>query len=532
MDPLSIIASSIAILELITTTSRSIASFIRSVRDSRSDLDEVDRELQSIRRILELLQEDLAAQDDDEAKVGVPSLLGGQILGILQGCQAAITQVEGTVERCRNSINRSAGSQFIWALTGKADIQKCRDILEPNRRALEISVDILTWSTTRDIKDNTNAILDDTAIVRQNTNQILEQIQQLRQQLPRRMASLGDDSACLPDMYLQNLATYTESILSIDSEGKSVGGPAFSHRTRAGILSLDSTETLTSSLSLEPNPSTQGPDADMLLVSIVDRMGFSEPPSALPKSFQLALQNRFTREELEESQRVASSIQQAALPIFFAGAFIFPATVAAVTGMDLTSAIKRMTPAVLKSYRRHAVDPHAWPALYPSGDYTDEVLGVMVFATTPEQRRRLHRFQGGLLERSRAVADVLATDGSTVSHGALVYVWNRPSSMLVPTEQKRWSPSDMLQSEWLGASHRAVTEEETALSNMDTDKFLAGRKAADILMNSETVWPDDVQDVEPTGTQPSFKKTYSKKLGTGGEERTGKSSKTMRYKKI
>ena len=283
-------------------------------------------------------------------------------------------------------------------------------------------------------------------------------------------------------MYLQNLATYAESVISTDSKKESVGRPSFSHIMRASAFSVDLVVTHGSSLSPELSRHTKIQDVDRVLVSIVDKMGFPEAPSGLPKSFQLALQNRFTREELEGSQRAANSVRQVALPLFFAGAFMLPATVAAVTGIDLPSAIKRMIPAVLKSYRRHAVDSHSWPALYPSANNTYEVLGMMLFATNHLQRQRLHQFQAGLLERSRAV-DVLAKDGLRVSHEALIYVWNMPSSMLEPIEQKAWSLSDMLRSEWLHGSHAKVAAEEAGLFDLGSDELLAERKSADILTN-------------------------------------------------
>src|SRR5689334_22061021 len=99
MDPLSVVASTIAIIQLIAKTPKSISTFVRAVRESRSDLNEVDRELLSIKSILELIRDDLdPASDGKKGKNILPDALQEHILGILQCSSTAIKQIEESLD--------------------------------------------------------------------------------------------------------------------------------------------------------------------------------------------------------------------------------------------------------------------------------------------------------------------------------------------------------------------------------------------------------------------------------------------------
>ena len=55
-DPLSIAVSCVGLLSAIATATVRINGFVRTARDARADLDDVSRELSSLRTVLELIQ--------------------------------------------------------------------------------------------------------------------------------------------------------------------------------------------------------------------------------------------------------------------------------------------------------------------------------------------------------------------------------------------------------------------------------------------------------------------------------------------
>ena len=193
-------------------------------------------------------------------------------------------------------------------------------------------------------------------------------------------------------------------------------------------------------------------------------MGFFGDPDKLPKSFRIAVNNRFTRRQIEDiyaDLRLAFSHTR---PFFFVGAYIFPSTVRLKTrGTSLRSIAKNMTPAIIRGYNRHAVYGADWPALAPSIHETDFVKGMAVFGLHDSQRMRIHEFQGDMFDLKKETVEIELDDGSSMELEACVYVWNQDGRLLVPVEWATWSPEDFLQSEFYDLVTDAIREEEVAL---------------------------------------------------------------------
>ena len=209
MDPLSITGSCIAIIQLITSTSGSIRTFIQLVRESGLDLDlnAVDQELQFIKRILEQLREDIDGQSDRRTKAGMSTQLEEQVLGILQRSDKAIRQIEETLGKYRTMMGKSIGRQFRWAVDGKNEMQRLRSELESHKRALESAILVLTLTTAREIKTD--------------TERILEELARLQEQLPQTLINSRVERQFLLQKYLENMTSYTESAQAdIDSNEK------------------------------------------------------------------------------------------------------------------------------------------------------------------------------------------------------------------------------------------------------------------------------------------------------------------------
>lgn len=106
-------------------------------------------------------------------------------------------------------------------------MQKLKSSLEAHKSALELALDMLTLSATKDIKADTIEIRNDTAAIKDDTAQILEEIARLQERLPATAAASND---FILQRFLEDMAAYTESTLDVD------GG--FSDRASSKALSF------------------------------------------------------------------------------------------------------------------------------------------------------------------------------------------------------------------------------------------------------------------------------------------------------
>ncbi|KAF2663481.1 hypothetical protein BT63DRAFT_418949 [Microthyrium microscopicum] len=218
MDPITITKGSITAIQLIASTSQTIYKFIRSVRDSRADLDAVELELSQIKRTLELLRDDI--KEDADGSLSLPAQVGEQVIGILECCSEAIQQIEKTLEKYDSMTKRSLGKQIKWAEFGKPEINKARDQLETHKRALQLSVDVMSWAVTKQIKQDTGHILDKTTQlignvdnVKLDTEQILEVVFKLQAMLTKEQSAENENRNYVLNRFLENLTTYTETVV-------------------------------------------------------------------------------------------------------------------------------------------------------------------------------------------------------------------------------------------------------------------------------------------------------------------------------
>ncbi|CAO2652988.1 Nn.00g023990.m01.CDS01 [Neocucurbitaria sp. VM-36] len=206
MDPLSITAACVSLIATITKTSISVSTFVRTVRAARSDLDAVSRELASLKTLLELIAE-------DAADVGTfPDTLRKHISGILSNCGLVLVEVQRLIDKYHGP-GVIKGSK--WAVVGSEDVGKLILSLEAHKSALEIALEMVTLSLTREIKADTSNLRDDTAAIKQDTAAILEEISRLRAQLPDDLTTLRPWTPAPDAMllrYLDDLSSYAETV--------------------------------------------------------------------------------------------------------------------------------------------------------------------------------------------------------------------------------------------------------------------------------------------------------------------------------
>ncbi|KAM0406502.1 hypothetical protein ACHAPZ_003265 [Fusarium culmorum] len=219
MDPLSIATGCASLVTTIGSLTLSINSFVRNCREARSDLDSVSRELHSLQTVLELIEED--AKDDTKP---LPETIQRHASGIVTNCGSVVVEIQTCITKYGDGKVRSKAA---WVLNGQGDMGKLRSSLEAHKSALELALDMLTLSVTKDIKTDTTEIRNDTAAIKDDTAQILQEIAQIQARLPETAAAPND---FILQKFLEDMATYTETTLDVD------GG--FSDRASSKALSF------------------------------------------------------------------------------------------------------------------------------------------------------------------------------------------------------------------------------------------------------------------------------------------------------
>ncbi|EWY92470.1 hypothetical protein FOYG_06023 [Fusarium oxysporum NRRL 32931] len=92
-------------------------------------------------------------------------------------------------------------------------MEKLRSSLEAHKSALELALDMIFLSLTKDVKTDTTEILNDTSAIKDDTALILQEIAQLQSRLPDAAAAPND---YILQKFLEDMATYTEKTLDVD----------------------------------------------------------------------------------------------------------------------------------------------------------------------------------------------------------------------------------------------------------------------------------------------------------------------------
>ncbi|KAF4624306.1 hypothetical protein G7Y89_g13867 [Cudoniella acicularis] len=212
MEPLSITATCLGLVSTITKTSWAVIGFVKDVRAARSDLDGVSRELLSLKTVLELLADDVTESTNEF----FPQTLQKQITGIVTNCTEVVIDIEQTLKKHEGSKLSKAAQ---WVAFGKSDVVKLQSSLEAHKSALEIALDMVTLTMAKEIKADTQELLNDTSAIREDTAQILAEIARLQEQLPRDV-DRPNASGFMLQRYLDNLTSYAETTFDTLSDGE------------------------------------------------------------------------------------------------------------------------------------------------------------------------------------------------------------------------------------------------------------------------------------------------------------------------
>lgn len=214
-EPLSITTGILSLISTIGKTSLAVADFVKTCREARRDLLEVSQELLQLEKILEWLKD-----DTEESSTSIPETLTAQILPIISNCSLVLDRIQGVVGKHSGRFGPTR-----WAIDGKKDVTSLRGELAAHRGALNVTLEAITITIARGIKDDTVAIRDDTAELKFGQEQIFAKIIELQSQLPQEMRE-NSSTTFVIQRYLDSLTSYAETVtdgLDHRPENTSVG---------------------------------------------------------------------------------------------------------------------------------------------------------------------------------------------------------------------------------------------------------------------------------------------------------------------
>jgi len=135
-DPLSLISACMSLISTIGKTSSLITSFVRRCRAARHDLDNISRELTSLKNVLSLLKDDIVTTNDQ----AIPKTLRKEIATSIANCGIVLRELGELLQRHNGGVDRAV----CWATTGTRDAAKLSLSLDRYRGALNLALDLLT----------------------------------------------------------------------------------------------------------------------------------------------------------------------------------------------------------------------------------------------------------------------------------------------------------------------------------------------------------------------------------------------------
>ncbi|KXT14077.1 hypothetical protein AC579_789 [Pseudocercospora musae] len=148
---------------------------------------------------------------------------------------------------------------------------------------------------------------------------------------------------------------------------------------------------------------------------------------------------------------------------FFYGTLMAPQVLSRVTH-NLSTKTLTHQPAILPSHRRHRVKNADYPAILPTSNPSDSVLGIYVTGLTDGDFWRLDIFEGSEYERRKVRCRVDEEEKECQT-----YIWISPREELEETE---WDFDEFKREKmqfWVGAEREDYAEVDEAVANAEKD---------------------------------------------------------------
>ncbi|KAI1802043.1 Rho GTPase activation protein [Daldinia bambusicola] len=209
MESPSITSDCITLGNAITTANNILNGFVREVREARSDVDAVSRELHSLRSVLELLNEDASL---------FPPELAERIPTVIEHCARVVDELDTAISNLNSDDLSRQDKRSQWLATGRQKVARFRTALEAHKAVIGLALDLVGATTIRDAASDTelnrrNTIErhQDSAAVLEDVSRVLVEMGQLRMRLPGEFEK-NETEFSLYD-YMTCLKSYAEKII-------------------------------------------------------------------------------------------------------------------------------------------------------------------------------------------------------------------------------------------------------------------------------------------------------------------------------
>ncbi|KAI0830986.1 Rho GTPase activation protein [Hypoxylon sp. FL0890] len=206
----SITTDCVALSSTIAKASIVLNGFVRDVREARSGVDGVSRELHSLQSVLDLLKEDAGL---------FPPELAELIPAIIEHCSNVVNELEASISALSRNKLAKPEKRSQWLATGRKEIAAFRTSLEAHKAVLGLALDLVGATTIRDVtsevepnKRNTIERHQNSADVLDDVSRILVEMSQLRMRLPGEFEKKENDFSLYD--YMTCLKLYAEQIVS------------------------------------------------------------------------------------------------------------------------------------------------------------------------------------------------------------------------------------------------------------------------------------------------------------------------------
>ncbi|KAI1395911.1 Rho GTPase activation protein [Hypoxylon fuscum] len=187
--------------------------FVREVREARSDVDGISRELHSLQSVLDFLKEDAGL---------FPPELAERTPAVVEHCSNVVDELDIALSTLSSSELPKQDKRSQWLSTGRKDIARYRTSLEAHKTILGLALDLVGATTIRDAtshvepnKRNTIERHQNSADVIDDVSRILVEMSQLRMRIPAEFEKKEAEFNLYE--YMSCLKSYAETII-IDME--------------------------------------------------------------------------------------------------------------------------------------------------------------------------------------------------------------------------------------------------------------------------------------------------------------------------
>ncbi|KAI0165719.1 Rho GTPase activation protein [Xylariaceae sp. FL1272] len=188
---------------------QTLAGFVRHVREARSDIDAVSRELYSLQTVLDLLKEDACL---------FPPELAEHTPSIIEHCSYVADKLNALLSVVNNSDLTAQKKRTRWLQSGRSEAAGFRTSLEAHKAVIGFALDLVGATTIRDLSSDSDPAKRNTFERRQISSDVVTDISRILIQMGQVHARLPSEFEKKQGVfslheYMGHLKSYAEIVI-------------------------------------------------------------------------------------------------------------------------------------------------------------------------------------------------------------------------------------------------------------------------------------------------------------------------------